>query len=81
MITLIIILVMLAVVLGIALAVSLKGGHGTTEDEERLDREYRDEDGDHFYYDQSIIEKKEFRRRFPDVRGLRTFSRLFRNKN
>lgn len=81
MITLIIILVMLAVVLGIAFAVSQRGGHGMTGDDERLDRKYRDEDGDHLYYDESIIEKKEFRRRFPDVRGLRTFSRLFRNKN
>lgn len=81
MITLIIILVMVAVVLGIALAVSLIGGRGMTADDERFDRKYRDEDGDHLYYDESIIEKKEFKRRFPDVKGLRTFSRLFHNKD
>ena len=75
MITLIIILVMLAIVLAIALAVSLKGG-GTTDDD---DRPYRDQDGDHVYYDQSIIEKKRFSRLHPKE-AARTFARLFRKK-
>ncbi len=73
MILLIIILIMLAVILAIALAVSLKS-HGGTEDS---DRSYRDKNGDHVYYDQSIIEKKVFHRLHPKE-AARTFSRLFK---
>ncbi len=75
MITLIIILVMLAVVLAIALAVSLRDGTAFEDD----DRGYRDKDGDHVYYDQSIIEKKRFSRLHPKE-AARTFARLFRRK-
>lgn len=43
--------------------------------------EYLDSDGDHEYYDRSLIEKKEYMRRHPETRGkLRTFSRLFRER-
>ena len=73
MITLIITLVMAAIVLAIALAVSLKS---RGEDD---DRRYLDKDGDHVYYNESIIEKKEFRRRHPDA-DTRTFERLFRKR-
>ncbi len=45
---------MLAVILAIALAVSLSG-RGETDDSDSI---YRDQNGDHVYYDQSIIEKK-----------------------
>ena len=74
MITLIIILTMLAVVLAIALAVSLRDG--TAYDD---DRGYRDQNGDHVYYDKSIIEKKRFSRLHPKE-AARTFARLFRRK-
>ena len=75
MITLIIILVMLAFVLAIALAMSLKDGTAYESD----DRPFRDPDGDHVYYDESIIEKKRFRRLHPKE-AVRTFARLFRRK-
>ena len=75
MITQIIILVMLAAVLAMALAVSLRGG---TAYEDR-DRAFRDRDGDHVYYDESIIEKKRFHRLHPKE-AARTFARLFRKK-
>ena len=71
MITLIIILVMLAVVLSIALAFSLKGSREVDDD-----RDYRDQDGNHVYYDESIIEKKRFSRLHPKE-AARTFRRLF----
>ncbi len=74
MITLIIILVMLAVVLAIALAVSLKDGTAYEDD-----RGFRDKDGDHVYYDKSIIEKKRFSKLHPKE-AARTFARLFRRK-
>ncbi len=73
MILLIIILVMLAIVLAIALAVSLKG---TSNDD---DRPFRDPDGDHIYYDKSIIEKKRFHRLHPKE-AARSLSRLFKGK-
>lgn len=75
MITLIIILTMLAVVLAIALAVSLKDGTAYEDD----DRGYRDKNGDHVYYDQSIIEKKRFHSLHPKE-AARTFRRLFGRK-
>ncbi len=71
MILLIIILIMLAVILAIALAVSLKS-HGDVDDS---DSTYRDQNGDHVYYDKSIIEKKNFYRLHPKE-AARTFSRL-----
>ena len=67
---------MLAVVLSIALAVSLKGERSGDD----MDRSYRDQDGDHIYYDKSIIEKKRFSRLHPKE-AARTFARLFRKKN
>lgn len=75
MITLIITLVMAAIVLAIALAVSLKGGGHDMDDQ----RHYLDKDGDHVYYNESIIEKKEFRRKHPNEEP-RSFGRLFRKK-
>ena len=74
MITLIIILVMLAVVLAIALAVSLKAGRQDDDD-----RGYRDQNGDHVYYDQSLIEKKRFHKLHPKE-AARTFASLFHRK-
>ena len=44
-----------------------------------IDSQYLDEDGDHVYYERSLIEKKDFRRRNPHITNLRSFSRLLRN--
>ncbi len=65
---------MLAVVLAIALAVSLKDGTAYEDD-----RGFRDKDGDHVYYDKSIIEKKRFSKLHPKE-AARTFARLFKKK-
>ena len=62
---------MMAVVLVIALAVSLKGSNSDD------DKPYRDQDGDHFYYDKSIIEKKRFHKLYPK-QAARSFARLFK---
>lgn len=76
MIALIIILVMLVVVLLIALAVSLRSNsNGSGSD----DISYMDQNGDHVYYDESIIEKKRFSHLHPKE-AARTFNRLFRRK-
>lgn len=46
-----------------------------------IDRQYIDEDGDHIYYDRSLIRKKDYARRHPDEAGaLRTLRNLFRGK-
>ena len=52
------------------------------ENIERIDRQYYDEDGNHLYYDRSLIEKEEFKRHHPgEEKNVRTFRRLFsRNK-
>ncbi len=63
---------MLAVVLAIALAVSLKGNGNDMND----DLSFRNTEGDHIYYDKSIIEKKNFHRIHPKE-AVRTFARLF----
>ena len=63
---------MLAIILVISLAVSLKGEHGADDD----DHPFRNQEGDHIYYDKSIIEKKKFHRLHPKE-VARTFRRLF----
>ena len=42
-----------------------------------IDSQYLDEDGDHIYYERSLIEKKIFRKMFPDVKDVRSLGRLF----
>ncbi len=77
MITLIIIFVMLAIVLAIALAVSLCKTNSKIH-EDTYDNEYLTEEGDHKYYERSLIEKKEYAKRHPNIKDVRKFSRLFR---
>lgn len=56
--------------------------HRHPEDDELNDREYLDSDGDHQYYDRSIIEKKEFLRRHPEAKDkLRTLSRMLKGNS
>lgn len=43
-----------------------------------IDSQYLDEDGDHIYYDRSLIEKKIFRRMFPHITNLRSLKQLFK---
>lgn len=50
---------------------------GSKRDFEENNRTFLDEDGDHSYYDRSLIEKKEFRKRHPEIKDIRTFGRLF----
>ncbi len=42
-----------------------------------IDSQYYNADGDHIYYDRSLIEKMQFVRRFPHIKNLRSLSRLF----
>lgn len=42
-----------------------------------IESQYYDQNGDHIYYERSLIEKKEIKKRFPHIKNLRSFSRLF----
>ncbi len=44
------------------------------------DKVYYDEDGNHRYYERSLIEKLYFMRKYPDCDSLRTFKSLFSRK-
>lgn len=45
------------------------------------DGDFINEEGDHSYYDRHLIEKKEFNRRNPEIKDIRTFKRLFKRKS
>lgn len=71
------ILAIFAVGILIAAAISLRSQKRT----EDMDRQYYDEEGNHLYYDRSLIEKEEFRRAYPSQsRYIRTLRRLFGKK-
>ncbi len=44
-----------------------------------IDSQYYTSEGDHVYYERSLIEKKEFHKRFPHI-SIRNFSGLFSAK-
>ncbi len=79
MITLIIIFVMLAIVLAIALAVSICSDSCNINDN-KIDNEYLTEEGDHKYYDRSLIKKKDYIRNNPGIKDIRKLKRLFSQK-
>lgn len=66
-----VIILLLAVVLLIAGAVCRRRGL------DEANEKFLNSEGDHTYYDRSLIEKKAYRRRHPDAGGVRTFGRLF----
>ena len=43
-----------------------------------IDSQYVNKDGDHIYYERSLIEKKLLRQKFPHITNLRTLKSLFR---
>lgn len=49
----------------------------TNDYRERENDQYYDKEGNHSYYERSIIEKRNFTRKHPEIKGLRTFRRLF----
>ncbi|MDE5881786.1 MAG: hypothetical protein K2H60_08650 [Muribaculaceae bacterium] len=69
-----VIILLLAAVIGIAVALRSRKGIGD------FDSQYLDEEGNHVYYDRSLIEKREFMRRHPEEGNLRTLKRLLSKK-
>lgn len=43
-----------------------------------IDSQYYNSDGDHIYYERSLIEKKQFMRRFPNITEIRSLSSFLR---
>lgn len=70
----IVVIILLAALMAVAVMLTHRSGGGSGE--EFLDGERR-----HVYYDRSLIEKEEFRRANPGVRGVRTLRRLFRGNS
>lgn len=50
------------------------------DDDRYGDEAFLNKDGDHCYYDRGLIEKKKFKKEHPDIKGVRTFRRLFGSK-
>ncbi len=73
------ILIFLIIVIFLSLIITLIGefAYYRAGDEVDIDSQYYNPDGDHIYYDRSLIEKKQFQRRFPHIKNLRSLSRLF----
>lgn len=69
-------IIFMLVILGIALLITLvvkARGRGDKADENG----FLNSDGDHIYYDRSLIEKKRFQREHPEAKEVRTFRRIF----
>ena len=45
-----------------------------------MDSQYYDQNGDHIYYERSLIEKKHFKQKSPQITELRTIKGLFRRR-
>lgn len=69
--------IFLFIVAAIALAIVSTAAIAWHNENVDIDSQYIDANGDHIYYDRSLIEKKLFSQRFPHVSNLRTLSRLF----
>lgn len=72
-----VIIVFMIVIFVLAALVSARVMMSDKSRDEETDRQYFDEEGNHTYYDRSLIEKREFHLLHPLERGVRTFRRLF----
>lgn len=72
-----IILMLIILLLAILVMIAASGRCGSSESD---NAPFINEDGDHEYYDHGLIEKKKFQKRYLDIKGVRTFRRLFGNK-
>ena len=84
MLTLFVRILICLIIVGAGILITIKLSRRAYKSRQESDPEhsyYHDEDGNHSYYERSIIEKKEFARRNPSVSPqiLRTFRRLFSN--
>lgn len=71
-------LIFLLIVVIVALVMT--GVAMSRHEEGDIDSQYIDENGDHVYYDRSLIEKKDYMRRYPDDKNIRRLRNLFYRK-
>ncbi len=69
----------LLIVFSITIVLTFLGAIATKRVEEDMDSQYYNADGDHIYYERSLIEKKLYQKHFPQI-SLRKFSSLFGRK-
>ncbi len=69
--------IFLAAVVLLSLTITGIGKFASCRRKVDIDSQYYNADGDHIYYDRSLIEKKQFLRHFPHIKNLRSLSRLF----
>lgn len=72
-------IIFLIVIFLLAVLVTVAAALHSRRDEDAEDL-FLDENGNHVYYNRSIIEKDRFRRQNPAERDIRTFRRLFSKK-
>ncbi len=66
----------LILLFSIAFVIIIIGEIASRKGEIDIDSQYYTSDGDHIYYERSLIEKKEFHKRFPHI-SIRKISGLF----
>ncbi len=74
------ILIFITFVFSLSLIIAMIGEISFRGKQIDIDSQYYDQNGDHIYYERSLIEKKEFRKRFPHIKNLRSFSRMFKGE-
>ena len=74
------ILIFLIFVFSISLIITVIGEIAFKGMDVDIDSQYFEENGDHIYYDRSLIEKKLFRQKFPHINDLRTLKSLIRRR-
>ncbi len=82
-------IIILGMLVGVAVAIQgkdrLKNEEEANSDsnnsEEDPEADFYDDEGNHIYYERSLIKKRKYAREHPDeANGLRTFRRLFSKK-
>lgn len=69
----------LLIIFSLSIALACVGKLATDGHNDDIDSQYYNAEGDHIYYERSLIEKKMFLKHFPQI-SLRKLSNLFRAK-
>lgn len=73
------ILIFVLIIIAVAAILIVLGLYFRRNPDQNNDSAYLDENGDHIYYERSIIEKKKFIKENPEAKGkVRTFKALFK---
>ena len=73
-------LLFLILVITISLIITMIGEIAFKGVDVDMDSQHYDRNGDHIYYERSLIEKKLFRQKYPQINDIRTIKSLFRRR-